>query len=93
MNKTDLVDVIADAASISKAVANTALDAVIESITNALSKGDSVVLVGFGSFVVSKRKQRSGRNPRTGEAITIPAATIPKFRAGTYLKKKVNKGK
>jgi DNA-binding protein HU-beta len=91
MNKTDLIEVIANTVDISKAAAGRALDAVIGAITNSLSKGKPVALVGFGTFSVSKRKQRTGRNPQTGEAITIPAAKIPRFKAGKHLKDKVNK--
>lgn len=91
MNKTDLIEVIAQSAELSKAAAGRVLDGILDAITDALSKGKSVALVGFGTFVVSKRKQRIGRNPQTGETITIPAAKVPRFRAGKYLKDKVNK--
>jgi DNA-binding protein HU-beta len=91
MNKTDLVEVIAKNAELSKAAAGRVLDTVIDAITDSLGKGKPVALVGFGTFVVSKRKQRTGRNPQTGENITIPAAKVPRFRAGKYLKDKVNK--
>jgi len=91
MNKSEIIDVIADAAEISKAAAARALDAFIDGIIGALSKNDTVALVGFGSFYVGKRKQRTGRNPRTGKAITIPAAKVPRFRAGKNLKEQVNK--
>ena len=91
MNKTDLIEVIADTVEISKAAAGRALDAVIGSITDSLSKGKPVALVGFGTFTVSKREQRTGRNPQTGEAITIPAANVPRFKPGKNLKDKVNK--
>ena len=91
MNKTDLIEVIAETAEISKAAASRVLDSVIDAIADSLSKGKPVALVGFGTFVVSKRKQRTGRNPQTGAAITIPAAKVPRFRAGKYLKEKVNK--
>ncbi len=91
MNKTDLVEVIAKNAELSKAAAGRVLDVVIDAITDSLGKGKQVALVGFGTFVVSKRKQRTGRNPQTGENITIPAAKVPRFRAGKYLKDKVNK--
>ncbi len=90
MNKTDLIEVIAKNAELSKAAAGRILDVVLNSITESLGKGKEVVLVGFGSFVVNKRKQRKGRNPQTGEVITIPAAKIPRFRPGKYLKDRVN---
>ena len=91
MNKTDLIEVIADSAEVSKAAAARALDALIDAISDSLSKGKPVVLVGFGTFAVSKRKQRMGRNPQTGATITIPAAKVPRFKAGKTLKEKVNK--
>jgi DNA-binding protein HU-beta len=90
MNKTDLVEVIAENAELSKAAAGRVLDVVIDAITESLGKGKPVALVGFGTFVVSKRKQRVGRNPQTGEDITIPAAKVPRFRAGKNLKDRVN---
>lgn len=90
MNKSELIDDIADAAGISKAAAARALDATTEAIAGALKKGDDVTLVGFGTFYVSKREARTGRNPRTGAEIPIPAANSPKFRAGKALKDAVN---
>lgn len=90
MNKTELVDLIADSADISKAAANRALDATLSAVTAALQRGDEVTLVGFGTFYVGERTERSGRNPKTGEAITIPAGRAPKFRAGKLLKDAVN---
>ncbi|MDP1594319.1 MAG: HU family DNA-binding protein [Gallionella sp.] len=90
MNKSDLVDAIATSAGISKASAGRALDGTIEAIKNALKNGEEVSLVGFGSFCVDDRAGRTGRNPRTGEAITIKAAKVPKFRAGKGLKDAVN---
>jgi len=90
MNKTDLIGVIAESVDISKAAAGRALDAVICAITDSLGKGKPVALVGFGTFVVNKRKQRAGRNPQTGATITIPAAKVPRFKAGKNLKDKVN---
>jgi len=90
MNKTELIETIAAEADISKASAGRALDAAMEAVTKALKKGDMVTLVGFGSFYVGKRAARSGRNPRTGESITIKAAKVPKFRAGKALKDGVN---
>jgi len=91
MNKTDLIEVVAKQADISKAAAGRALDAVLGAITNSLGKGKPVALVGFGTFAVSKRKQRTGRNPQTGATITIPAAKVPRFKPGKTLKDKVNK--
>ncbi|HWP00270.1 MAG TPA: HU family DNA-binding protein [Methylococcus sp.] len=90
MNKAELIEAIADAANLSKADAGRALDAVTEAITEALRRGDSVSLVGFGSFVVKERAERRGRNPQTGDSITIKAAKIPAFKAGKALKDAVN---
>ncbi|MBI5437394.1 MAG: HU family DNA-binding protein [Gallionella sp.] len=90
MNKSDLVDAIAKTAEISKAAAGRALDATVESIKKALKKGDTVSLIGFGTFKVGKRAARNGRNPRTGATIKIKAAKVPKFSAGKGLKDAVN---
>ncbi len=90
MNKTELIDYIATSADISKASATRALDAMIEAVTTTLQKNDSVTLVGFGSFSVGERAARTGRNPRTKEAINIGAARVPKFKAGKALKDAVN---
>ena len=90
MNKTELIDAVADEAEVSKAEAGRAVDAVISSITKALKKGDSVTLVGFGTFQVRKRAARTGRNPKTGEAIKIKASKNPAFKAGKALKDAVN---
>jgi len=90
VNKSELVDAIAKSADISKAAATRALDATIESIKKAMKKGDSVSLVGFGTFKVGKRAARNGRNPRTGATIKIKAAKVPKFSAGKGLKDAVN---
>ncbi len=90
MNKSDLVDAIAKSAEISKAAAARALDATVDAIKKSLKKGDSVSLVGFGTFKVGKRAARNGRNPRTGETIKIKAAKVPKFSAGKGLKDAVN---
>jgi len=90
VNKSDLVDAIAKNADISKAAAGRALDATVDSIKKALKKGDTVSLVGFGTFKVGKRAARNGRNPRTGETIKIKAAKVPKFSAGKGLKDAVN---
>ncbi len=90
MNKSELVEAIAASADISKAAAGRALDAVIDSVTDALKKGDQVALVGFGTFLVKERAARTGRNPQTGAPIDIPAAKIPGFKAGKALKDAVN---
>ncbi len=89
MNKTELVDAVAKSADISKVVAGKAVDAVVESITGALKKGDKVTLIGFGTFEVRQRAARSGRNPRTGEEIKIKATKVPAFKAGKKLKEAV----
>lgn len=86
MNKSELVDAIADSAELSKVAAGRALDATINAISKALKKGDSVSLVGFGTFTVRKRAARAGRNPQTGEALKIKAAKVPAFKAGKSLK-------
>ena len=90
MNKSELIDVVAEQADISKAAAGRALDAVIASVTKALQSGDQVVLVGFGTFSVKDRAARTGRNPQTGAPIQIVAARIPSFKAGKALKDAVN---
>jgi DNA-binding protein HU-beta len=90
VNKSDLVDAIAKSAELSKAAAARALDATVDTIKKALKKGDTVSLVGFGTFKVGKRAARNGRNPRTGATIKIKAAKVPKFSAGKGLKDAVN---
>ena len=90
MNKQELIDNIAESADISKAAASRALDAVVESVTGALKGGDSLTLVGFGTFSVRRREARAGRNPKTGEAIQIKATNVPAFKAGKALKDAVN---
>jgi DNA-binding protein HU-beta len=90
MNKAELIDSIAGKAGISKADAKKALDGMIESTSEALKKGDRVSLVGFGSFSVSKREARTGRNPQTGKEIQIPAKNVVKFKAGAELSDSVN---
>ncbi len=90
MNKNDLIDAIADKADLSKASAGRALDGALSAITETLSKGDSVSLVGFGTFSVKARAARQGRNPRTGETIQIGASNTPGFKAGKALKDAVN---
>jgi len=90
VNKNDLVGAVADSSDLSKADAAKAVDAVFDSITSSLQSGGEVRLVGFGTFSVANRKASTGRNPRTGEAIQIPASKQPKFKAGKGLKDAVN---
>jgi DNA-binding protein HU-beta len=90
VNKQELIDNIASSADITKAAAGRALDAVTDSITGSLKQGDSVVLVGFGTFSVRSRAARTGRNPQTGQEIQIAAAKVPAFKAGKALKDAVN---
>jgi DNA-binding protein HU-beta len=90
MNKGDLVDAVAEDSGLSKADATRAVDSVINAITQALKAGKQVSLVGFGTFTVKTRAARTGRNPRTGEAIEIRASKVPGFRAGKALKDAVN---
>jgi DNA-binding protein HU-beta len=90
VNKIDLIEHVAKHADISKAAAGRALEAVVGGIRTSLKKGNSVTLVGFGTFSVGKRAARAGRNPRTGAAIKIKAAKVPKFRPGKALKDAVN---
>ena len=90
MNKSELIESIAQAADISKAAAERALDGTVSAITSSLKQGGMVTLVGFGTFYVGERAARSGRNPRTGETIQIKTSRVPKFRAGKALKDAVN---
>ena len=90
MNKTDLIDAVAESADLSKADAARAVDAVISSVTKALKKGDNVTVVGFGTFQVRERAARTGRNPKTGDTINIAASKNPAFKAGKALKDAVN---
>jgi DNA-binding protein HU-beta len=90
VNKSELIDQIASSADISKAAAGRALEATITAVETSLKNGDEVSLVGFGAFYVSKREERDGRNPQTGEVIKIKSAQVPKFRAGKALKDAVN---
>lgn len=90
MNKNEFIAAIAEKSDITKAKATEVADALLEVITEALAAGDEVRLVGFGTFCVAHRKASEGRNPRTGEAIKIEAATQPKFKAGKALKDAVN---
>ena len=90
MNKSQLIDKIADGADISKAAAGRAFDAFIDAVGEALKEGDQVALVGFGTFAVRERAARSGRNPQTGATIEIAAGKVPAFKAGKALKDAVN---
>ncbi len=90
MNKKELIESIADAADISKAAAEKALNGTLAAIAETLKKGDKVTLVGFGTFSVSKREARKGRNPQTGAEIEIPAKNIAKFKAGSKLSEAIN---
>ena len=89
MNKTDLINSMAEHAKLSKVDTGRALDALVKSIESALKAGDPVALVGFGTFAVKERAERTGRNPQTGQEITIAAAKVPSFKAGKGLKETV----
>jgi DNA-binding protein HU-beta len=90
MNKGELVDKIADKTDVTKKQADAVLTAILDSIMEAVSTDDKVTLVGFGSFESRKRQAKEGRNPRTGETMTIPATTVPVFSAGKLFKEKVS---
>jgi DNA-binding protein HU-beta len=90
MNKAELIDAVSGQTGLAKAEATKAVDAVFDSITGALKSGDTVALLGFGTFAVKARAARPGRNPRTGETIEIPASKVPGFKAGKALKDAVN---
>lgn len=90
MNKTELIDALATRCDLSKAAAGRAVDALTDIIGESLAKGDTVSLIGFGTFAVSERAERTGRNPKTGEALKIAASRSPKFSAGAKLKAAVN---
>lgn len=90
MNKTGLIAAMAEKSGLTKADAGRALDALVEAVTETLSKGDNVALVGFGDFHITERSAREGRNPQTGEVIQIAASKVPAFRAGKSLKDAVN---
>ncbi|MBU5466584.1 HU family DNA-binding protein [Virgibacillus sp. MSJ-26] len=89
MNKTDLVNAVAEKSELSKKDAGKAVDSVFETIMDSLSKGEKVQLIGFGNFEVRERAARKGRNPQTGEEIEIPASKVPAFKAGKALKDSV----
>jgi DNA-binding protein HU-beta len=89
MNKAELVAHIAEETGITKTQANTALDSFVDAVTKTLRKGDKVTLVGFGTFTVSKRQARNGRNPQTGEVIKIKARKVARFKAGKELAEKI----
>ena len=91
MNKTELVAAIAEKAELSKKDAEKAINAVVDTISTALTEGEKIQLVGFGTFEVRAREARTGKNPRTGEAIQIAASKVPAFKAGKALKDAVNK--
>jgi len=86
MNKSELIQTFADAAGIPKAAAGRAVDALVEAVTGAMRNGDPITLVGFGTFSIRERAARTGRNPRTGEQIKIPASKTPVFKPGKALK-------
>jgi len=90
MNKTELIDAVAEAADLTKAESSRAVDAVVAAVTKALKAGDAVTLVGFGTFQVRDRAARTGRNPKTGDTIKIAASKNPSFKAGKALKDAVN---
>jgi len=90
MNKAELIDAVADAADISKAAASRSVDTVLDAITAALKDGNSVTLVGFGTFSTRRREARTGRNPRTGEPLQIGASNLAVFKAGKALKDALN---
>jgi DNA-binding protein HU-beta len=90
MNKAELIDAVAAAADLPKGEASRAVEAVTQAIADELSKGGQVAVVGFGTFQVKHRAARTGRNPKTGEALQIPASNVPSFKAGKALKDAVN---
>lgn len=90
MNKSELIDAVAEKSGLTKADSERAFKAFVETVTDALKEGDQVTMIGFGTFLVRERKARQGRNPRTGEAIQIKAANNPAFKAGKALKDAVN---
>lgn len=93
MNKQELIEIIAEKSHTTKSESKKMLDAFIETVSETLAQGDSVQLIGFGSFKTSERKARSGRNPRTGETVSIPAKRVPSFTVGNALKEAVQRGR
>ena len=93
MNKQELIEAIAEKSHTSKSDSKKMLDALLETVTETLAQGDSVQLIGFGTFKSTERNARSGRNPRTGETVTIPAKRVPSFTAGNALKEAVQSDK
>jgi DNA-binding protein HU-beta len=92
VNKTELINQIAESADITKAAAGKVLNGITDAISGSLQKGENVTLIGFGTFATSKRSARTGRNPQTGKSMKIPAKTVVKFKAGSKLKDDVNNG-
>jgi DNA-binding protein HU-beta len=90
MNKADLVNSLSEKTGLTKTKSNQAIDALVETISEALKSGDKVTLVGFGTFTTSQKEARMGRNPKTGESLEIPAKRVAKFKPGTELSKSVN---
>ncbi|MCU7936207.1 MAG: HU family DNA-binding protein [Candidatus Thiodiazotropha sp. (ex Dulcina madagascariensis)] len=90
MNKAELIEAMAESADISKAAAGRALDGMVQAVTEAMQAGDTISLIGFGTFSVKERAAREGRNPQTGETIKIKASRIPSFKAGKALKDAIN---
>ena len=90
MNKTEFVDAVAEKADVQKSDAAKIVDSMVDVIGDALKKGDQITLIGFGTFLVSKREARKGRNPRTGEEIQIAASNVPRFKPGKALKESIN---
>lgn len=93
MNKSELIEALSAKAEVSKAAAGKSIDALVEIITTTVAKGDDVALIGFGTFKAAKRAARAGKNPKTGETLTIAATTVPKFSAGATFKAAVAKKK
>lgn len=91
MNKSELIEALAAKTDVSKAVAGKSLEALVEIITASVAEGNDVALIGFGTFKASERAERTGKNPKTGEALTIAATTVPTFKAGTAFKAAVAK--
>ncbi len=90
MNKTELIDAVSEKSGLTKADSERAYQAIVETVKEQMAGGETITLIGFGTFLTRERKERSGRNPRTGDEITIPASKIPAFKAGKALKDAVN---